>query len=175
MWVLQMSLLQNWFSLINFTPGYFHPFPFCLLLYSREESSCIKCFFSCCNSCKCFWFLSSLSSNHCSRGLLTADLHRFLVNTEPLWILVTESRCGRLWILLCASCPSWYRILGNSISDSRHTFPMVPWGTIWIGISILSYSELFWASMDWKQEWYLSLYFYLVGNKKIQALQSLAP
>ena len=117
-------------------------------------------------------------TTHCSRGLLTTDiwLHRFLVNTEPLWILVTESRCVRLWILLYASCSSWHKILGSSTADSRHTFPMVTWGTIWIGISVLSYlsssfcpsmemcwlelqksrgprgdSELFWACMDWKQ------------------------
>lgn len=152
MWVLQL-FLQNWFSVINLTPGCFHLSPFCLPLYSREESSRISSSFSCCSSCRCCWFCSSLSSNHCRRGPLTADiwLHRFLVNTEPLWILVTESRCVRLWILLYASCSSWQRILGSSTADSRHTFPMVTWGTIWMGISILSYSELFWAWMDWKQ------------------------
>ena len=89
-----MSLLQNWFSLINFTPGYFHPSPFCLLLYSREESSCINSFFSYCNSYKCLWFLSSLSSKHRSRGPLTADLRRFLVN---YWAIMDLGYWAQMW------------------------------------------------------------------------------
>ena len=44
--VLPIFLLQNGFSLINFIPGYFHPSPFCLRLYSREESSCRSSSFS---------------------------------------------------------------------------------------------------------------------------------
>ncbi|KAG7235618.1 hypothetical protein INR49_002428 [Caranx melampygus] len=88
--------------------------------------------------------LTDRSSSHCSSGPLTADiwLHRFLVNTEPLWILVTGSRYARLWIL---------RIRGSSTADSRHTLPMASRGTTWMEISTRSYSEPFCACTDWKQ------------------------
>lgn len=60
----------------------------------RAASSCSSFSFSCCSSTMLCWFCCSRSSSHCSSGPLTADiwLHRFLVNTEPLWILVTGSR-----------------------------------------------------------------------------------
>lgn len=97
--------------------------------------------------------LLHLSSNHYSRGPLTADnwLHKFLVNIELLWILVTESRRVRLQILLYASCSFWHRIFDSSTANSRHTFAILIWNTIWIEISSLSYSELLAACMNWKQ------------------------
>lgn len=53
------------------------------LLHSSECSSAMSSSFSRCSSCSRCWFCSNLSSNHCSKGPLTADiwLHRFLVKT----------------------------------------------------------------------------------------------
>ncbi len=78
-----------------------HPLQQHVLPAHRAASSCSSLSFSCCSSTTLCLFCSSRSSSHCSSGPLTADiwLHRFLVNTEPLWILVTGSRCARLWIL----------------------------------------------------------------------------
>ena len=113
-WVPPFFLLQNGFSLINFIPGYFHPSPVCLLLYSREESSCRSSSFSCCSSCTCCWFCSSLSSNHCSRGPLTADiwLHRFLVNTS------TETKHKSIAATIGAICFHFYLCLARSWKDT---------------------------------------------------------